>query len=76
MCNTFTKLDPVTRELGHNFKEAFKPYPPREPDGTLESIVKRKIAQEHDGMTENLLNSVMKDRSEGYDYESCFENPR
>ena len=76
MCNTFTGLDHVNRERGHHFREPFLPYPPREPDGTLESVAKRKIAQEHDAMTENLLKSIMKDRIEGYDYDFCIENPR
>ena len=76
MCNTFTGLDHVNRERGHHFREPFLPYPPREPDGTLESVAKRKIAQEHDAMTENLLRSIMKDRIEGYDYDFCIENPR
>ena len=44
MCNTFTGLDHVNRERGHHFREPFLPYPPREPDGTLESVAKRKIA--------------------------------
>ena len=76
MCNTFTKLDHVNRVLGHHFREPYKPYPPRKSDGTLESLIKRQIAQEHDAMTENLINSVMQDRAEGYDYDFCFENPR
>ena len=76
MCNTFTKLDNVNREKGHHFREAFKPYPPREPDGSLESIAKRHVAQEHDAMTENVLLSFIKDRKEGYTYDFCLENPR
>ena len=76
MCNTFTKLDHVNRVLGRHFKEPFKPYPPRKDDGTLDSPIKRKIAQEHDAVTENLINSVMQDRLEGYDYAFYFENPR
>ena len=76
MCNTFTKLDNVNREKGHHFREAFKPYPPRESDGSLESIAKRRVAQEHDAMTENVLLSIIKDREEGYTYDYCLENPR
>ena len=76
MCNTFTKLDHVNREKGHHFREPCIPFAPRKYDGSLESAVKRKIAQEHDDMTENLIKSIMKDRTEGFDYDSCMENPR
>ena len=76
MCNTFTKLDHVNRELGHNFREAAKPYAPRALDGTAEAAAKRKVAQDHDNMVENLLQSILKDREEGFEYDFCIENPR
>ena len=76
MCNTFSKLDHVNRERGNNFREPFFPFAPRESDGTLSTELKRRIAQEHDSMVENLLMSIMLDAQEGFDYQFCIENPR
>jgi len=76
MCNTYTQLDSVNVERGHNFRLPKAPYPPRPSDGTLESIIKGQIAQEHDDMVENLLHSILQDKAEGYEYSFCIENPR
>ena len=76
MCSTFTKLDHVNRELGHNFREAAKPYAPRTLDGTAEVAAKRKVAQDHDNMVEDLLQSILKDRKQGFEFDFCIENPR
>lgn len=76
MCNSFTKLDHVNRERGNHFREPYAPYAPRKVDGSLKTAVKRKVAQEHDSMVENLLASVMQDAAEGFDYSFCIENPR
>ena len=75
-CETFTKLDHVNVERGCNFRLPFAPYPPRPQDGSAQAAVKGRVAQEHDDMVKNLLDSIMKDRQEGYHYDFCIENPR
>ena len=74
-CVSYTKLDHVSRERGNNYREANKPYPPRKLDGSLKAQLKRKIAQEHDDMVMNLLQSITLDHAEGYQYDFCIENP-
>ena len=75
-CNSYTRLDAVNIERGNNFREPKKPYPPRKCDGSLKSIIKRQIAQEHDDMVSNLLDSILADKADGYSYDFCIENPR
>ena len=70
MCNSFTKPDHVNREQGSNFRESQFPYAPRQADGKLKTAVKRKVAQEHDSMVENLLLSILQDTAEGVEYDS------